>query len=338
MRGSDWRSFRRCLAIMTRLLQGPASADQLIATVLEMEGVDAYPTSASAREKAFKRDRESLRQRLGVEFAYSASQRQYHLVDPGDFFSLQFSEADMHALALLSETFSGPVGEHSEVQDFLTALIERLPDNKRRRLETTSPPFNIALHQKIDPNGISARVWKFTSRSVKEGRKFCFNYLSPTYEDGQARYHEVVPVKIQYQWGHWYLRAYRLLRRDLDGTLERKAKHIRFRMSYIQDDASLHLSPALVSAPPAPERHLVHYRLLPPLSRGAISQHFEEMQIQPLPDGSLEITGYTTDTWEAGRILLSYGEFCLVLGGPDVRAWMERTVRGMGQNYPELFE
>jgi predicted DNA-binding transcriptional regulator YafY len=335
MSSSDWRAFRRCLAILQRLIKGPATSQELIAHVIEVEGSDAYSSSASAREKAFKRDRESLRQRLGVEFSYSASTRQYKLEDPGDFFSLGISESGVRALALLSETFAGQVGEHSEIQMFLDELVARLPLESRRLLENASLPVNLQLLQQVDSNGISARVWKSVWRAVKEKRKLCFQYISPAYADGLKRYHEVLPYRIQYQWGHWYLRAYRLLRRDVNGDVDRQGAHLRFRLSYIQDDEKLEVMPSLVGDPPRPPRLLVHYRVLPPISRGVISRHFAEMTVKPLEDGSVEVTGYADDEWEAGRILLSYGEYCVVLGGDEVKAWMDKTIRGIKKNYPD---
>lgn len=335
MRSSDWRAFRRCLVILQRLLRGPASSQTLIDYVLEVEGQDAYSSSPSAREKAFKRDRESLRQRLGVEFNYSPTTHLYTLTDPGDFFRLDFSEADLRALALLSETFAGQVGEHSEIQGFLDNLVMRLPSESRRHLEGASLPVNLELFQQVDSNGISARVWKAVWRAVKEKRRLCFHYISPAYSDGLKRYQEVLPYRIQYQWGHWYLRAYRLLRRDVNGEVNRQGAHLRFRLSYIQNDEMLEVLPSLVGNPPKPPRYLVHYRILPPISRGMISRHFADMTVEPLPDGSVNVTGYVDDEWEAGRILLSYGEYCVVLGGDEVKAWMDKTIRGIKKNYPD---
>ncbi|MCX6068419.1 MAG: WYL domain-containing protein, partial [Chloroflexi bacterium] len=83
-------------------------------------------------------------------------------------------------------------------------------------------------------------------------------------------------------------------------------------------------------------RYQVHYRLLPPLSRGVISQHFDEMQVKSLPDGSVDVTGSCDDDWEAWRTLLSYGQYCVVLGGDEVLDWMRRTVQGMRKNYPDV--
>jgi len=338
MRGSDWRSFRRCLAIGRRLLKGPATPTELVEFVLEIEGPDAYPSAKSAREKAFKRDRESLRARLGFEFQYSPSKGQYSLIDPGPLFQLELSEPSVRAVALLAQTFGGQVGEHSEIQDFLDELIASLPVETRRSLENPAVPIDLNLLQSVDPNGIPHHVWATAWRAVKTHRKLSFNYISPTYADGKPVLHEVLPYRIQYQWGHWYLRAYRVLRRDAKGREDRQGAHLRYRLSYLQDDEQLSISPSVMSEPPRPPRYLVHYRLLLPLSRGVVSRHFDEMKVKSLEDGSLEITGYCDDDWQAGRTLLSYGQYCVVLGGEEVLAWTQRTIRGILGNYPDILE
>ncbi len=337
MRGSDWRSFRRSLAIARRLLKGSATPTELIQYVLEVEGQDAYPEAKSAREKAFKRDRENLRSRLGVEFQYSPSKGQYTIIDPGSLFQFELSEASVRAVALLAQTFGGQVGEHSEIQDFLDELIAALPVETRRSLENPVIPIDLELLQSIDPNGIPHHVWTTAWRAVKTHRKLGFNYISPSYADHRKVFHDVLPYRIQYQWGHWYLRAYRVLRRDMDGQENRQGAHLRYRLSYLQDDEQLSISPIIMPQPPSPPRYQVHYRLLPPLSRGVVSRHFDEMQVRQLEDGSVDITGWCEDDWEAGRTLLSYGQFCIVLGGDEVLAWMEGTIRGIRKNYPHIF-
>jgi len=336
MRGSDWRSFRRCLAIARRLLRESATSAELIQYVLDIEGPDAYPAAKSARDKAFKRDRESLRSRLGVDFQYSPSKGIYTLTDQGSLFQFELSETSVRALALLVQTFGGQVGEHSEIQEFLDELISALPLETRRSLENPSLPIDLELLQSIDPNGIPARVWTTAWRAVKTHRKLSFHYISPAYADGKHRFHEVLPYRIQYQWGHWYLRAYRFLRRDVDGQEDRKGAHLRYRLSYLQDDDQLSVSPSVMKDPPKPPTYRVHYRLLPPLSRGVVSRHFDDMQVRPIDDGSVEVTGTCDDDWEAGRILLSYGQYCVVLGGDEVLDWMKRTIRGMMENYPYI--
>jgi predicted DNA-binding transcriptional regulator YafY len=336
MRGSEWLSLRRCLAIVRRLQMGSAKPSELTAFVSKTVGERAYPISSSAREKAFKRDRENLRKRLGVDFSYSASLGTYTLLDAGPLLKLHLSETSLRAIYLLSQSFGGHVGEHSNIQTFLHEIFSYLSADIKVQLESPEMGMNLDLLQDVDPNHISKKVWEKVQKAVKGHRKLTFNYISPTYEDRQKRLHQVVPIRIQYQSGHWYLRAYRLFRRGASGEVDRQEIHLKYRLSYIQDDEKLDVSATVMPSPPDAEKYLVHYRLLPPLSRGIISEHFSAMTTETLDDGSIEIKGYCDDPWEAGRLLLTYGEYCIVLGGDDVKAWMEKTVTSLFKNYQYL--
>ncbi len=336
MRGSEWLSLRRCLAIVRRLQMGAAKPSELTAFVSKTIGERAYPVSASAREKAFKRDRENMRKRLGVEFSYSASQGEYMLVDAGPLLKLHLSDTSLRAIYLLSQSFDGHVGEHSNIQALLNEIFAYLSTETKTQLEVPEMPMGLDLLQDIDPNHIPKRVWKMVQKSARGHRKLTFNYISPTYNDLQKRLHQVVPIRIQYQSGHWYLRAYRLLRRDVNGEEDRQEVHLKYRLSYIQDDAKLSVSTTVMPTPPEAPKYLVHYRLLPPLSRGIISEHFYDVRTETMSDGSVEIKGYCDDAWEAGRLLLAYGEYCIVLGGDEVKAWMDKTVASLIKNYQHL--
>lgn len=336
MRGSEWLSLRRCLAIVRRLQMGSARPAELVAYVSKTVGERAYPLSASARDKAFKRDRENLRKRLGVDFSYSASLGIYTLIDAGPLLKLHLSDTSLRAIYLLSQSFDGHVGEHSNIQTFLQEIFSYLSADIKVKLEAPEMGMNLDILQDVDPNHISKIVWEKVQKSVRGHRKLTFNYISPAYEDRQKRLHQVVPIRIQYQSGHWYLRAYRLLRRDANGEEDRQEVHLKYRLSYIQDDEKLSVSAAIAPTPPEAPRYAVHYRLLPPLSKGIVSEHFYEMTSIALPDGSIEIRGYCDDPWEAGRLFLAYGEFCIVLGGDEVKGWMDKTILKMLENYQHL--
>jgi hypothetical protein len=277
-----------------------------------------------------------LRRRLGVEFSYSASSGIYTLLEAGPLLKLHLSETSLRAIYLLSQSFGGHVGEHSNIQTFLHEIFSYLSADIKVQLEAPETGMDLNLLQDVDPNHISKKVWEKVQRSIKGHRKLTFNYISPTYEDREKRLHQVAPIRIQYQSGHWYLRAYRLLRRDASGNEDRQGVHLKYRLSYILDDEKLDVSTSVVPAPPQAEKYPVHYRLLPPLSRGIISEHFDDMTTTNLEDGSIEIRGYCNDPWEAGRLFLTYGEYCIVLGGSEVKNWMDKTISQLIENYPHL--
>jgi predicted DNA-binding transcriptional regulator YafY len=72
---------------------------------------------------------------------------------------------------------------------------------------------------------------------------------------------------------------------------------------------------------------------MPEIGRGEISHHFAETHITRLPDGQAEVHGVSEDVWEAARLLLGYGEGCIVLGGEELLKEMRRRVEGMARNY-----
>lgn len=339
MRGSDWQSFRRALAILQRLRKGPASPTQLVQYVLEAEGSDAYPREQAAREKAFKRDRESLRHRLGVEFGYDPKMGLYRLLDAGELLAAPLSEASLNALGLLQDTFEGQVAVHSSVTTLLEEIAAGLPPADRRKMERQEHPLEVELLQNIESGGILKRVWDETQRAVRKRRLFSFNYVSPQYADQQPVLQEVNPIKIVFQWGHWYLLAYRLARGGARRDAERVvARHVRYRISNIRDDEALKVGGQIMPPPPAPPLYEVHYRLLPPLSRASVSLHFIGQQTQPNEDGTVDVRGQTESVWEAGKLFLAYGESCVVLGGAEMLAHMRKELRGLLKNYPELAE
>lgn len=333
-RGSEWLAVRRSLAILQRLMRGPASAKELVDEVLQTVGPDAYPSGEKALQAAFKRDRDNLRHQLEAEFTFDFAEQLYILEDPGPFGYLELSALGLRAIQLLSHTFAGEIGERSEVHHLLDDLISRLPPRARLSLESGTPLLDLDIQQDVDVSPVNQKVWEVVTRAVRAHRKLAFSYLSPQHDDRLPRYHEVAPYQIRYKRGHWYLYAYDLYVRNHYGQEWFDSGHRRFRLHYIQDDERLAVLPTKLSAVQrrAP-RFLVHYRLLPVLARGAISRHFDEMHIENLSDGSAEVRGFTNDEWEAVQILLAYGENCVVLGGPEVLRRMERRVRKMAENY-----
>lgn len=328
-RGSEWQALLRALAIMKRLLAGPATSEELIQSVLEQVGAEAYPSAPGARQAAFKRDRKKLRHLLGVEWDFS--DQKYILKNAGPYLSFSMPRQALHALALLAVTFAGQSGEHAQITSLLDFLIQRLPAEQRRRLETLDSSLSFEIFQQVDPNGIPRQVWETAQRAIESRRQLEFHYLSPRYTDGRPRRFRVAPLRMVYQWGHWYLFAYVLQREDTPAPGERD--YSRFRLFYIQNDEMLKVLPSVISVQHRrPPRYEVHYQLLPPLSRGVISRHFEEMTITPLEDGRVEVRGVTDDLFEAERILLGYGQYCVVLGGPELKRRIEEAIRGMMQN------
>lgn len=333
--GRDWLAVHRCLILLKRLSSGPASGEELIAEVLRELGPDAYSPEPKARERAFKRDRENLRRQFDLELSYSQQHKTYQLTAPSPLTQINFSQSALQGLRVLIQTFDeSAFAENGAIRAFFDEVVQQLAPNDRNLLEQGHLPLEIDLQQAIDPGKTSQRVWHMLERAIREGRRLSFHYLSPQQADRLPRYHEVAAYRIRFRRGHWYLYACDLFWRNPQGFERHDLTYRHFRLSYILDDEKLVLLPTRL--PPlqrTPPRYVVHYRLLPVLARGSISRHFDEMQIEYLPDGSAEVHAVTDDAWEAVRILLSYGENCIVLGGEEVRSQIENRIRKMAANY-----
>jgi predicted DNA-binding transcriptional regulator YafY len=328
-RGSDWVTFLRALAILKRLMEGPASGEELIQSVLETVGTEAYPSAPSARQAAFKHDRANLKKRLGVDHVWDPKTNRYVLNDAGPYGRVHLSPPMLRALSLLSRQYDNAVGELAGVRDLVQQIIGWLSPQMRMQIETAGEEWSLDFKQDVDRSVIPQRVMETIRRALDQHRKLTFNYLSPRYADRQPVYHEVAPYQLRFQDGHWYLRGYRLNAGWAGETL-----FLRFRLSYILDDDRLSVSPTKVETRHRkPPRFLVHYRLAPEIGRGEISYRFSEMQITRHGDGSAEVRAVTDDVWEAARTLLAYGESCVVLGGEDLLREMRRRVEGMARNY-----
>lgn len=333
-RGSEWTSFLRALAVLKRLMEGPATSEQLFQFVLETVGTDAYPSAPSARRHAFKHDRDNLRKRLGVDYVFDSKTQHYVLNDAGPFGRVSLSPPMLRALSILSRQYENAVGDLAGVRDLVEQIIGWLPLETRLKLEAASDDISLDFEQDVDHSVISSRVWEMVHRALSQHRKLAFNYLSPRREDRMPVYHELAPHQIRFQDGHWYLRGYSLNTGWLGET-----PFLRFRMSYILDDERLYVSPSKVEMRHRqPPRFLVHYWLAPEIGRGEISHRFAEMQITRNDDGSAEVRAVTDDVWDAARTLLAYGEACIVLGGSELLREMHRRVEGMAKNYGYFVE
>jgi len=335
-RSSKWDTFLRSLALLQRLQQGPATTDELVTFACATVREDIYPESETAQRAAFKHDVAHLKNRLKAQVAFDKKiTKKYFLTNPGPFGMLSLSTDSLRGLALLARDFSNGLGERVYIRALMDEIIGRLDPATRRLLEHQPETLSLAVKQFVDKGEIRPKVWETVQRSIEKRRKLCFRLLSPRYEDQQPIYFEVAPVRLRYQDGHWYLRAWSLLRRTTSGEeLRGEPAYIRFRLNYILDDEYLRPSPTVIPAPfRTPPRILVHYLLKPEIGRGEISHHFAETDIKHHEDGSAEVRGFTEDMWEAARLLLSYGEGCVVLGGDDVLREVRRRVQGMAKNY-----
>jgi len=331
-RESSWLVIQRCLSIVRRLMRGPASGQELIAFVRHQVDAEAYSRHPSAAQRAFKRDRQHLKDKFNVVWDYDPVTSQYMLTSPGELAALDLSDEHLAALNVLYGTFEKHESPQVAVKPLLDHLVGLLTDERRRDLARLAQVMRVEIPE-LDENRISSCVWDRIELAVRSRRQLAFHYYSPQQDDQRPRYWVVVPLEIRFRQGHWYLHCWTVSWRSHRGE-GHDSRYFRFRLRYIADDERLEVLPAKVSvAHRRPPRFFVHYLLKPVVGRGDISQYFEEMTVERQPDGSALVKGFTDDAWDAVRTLLGYGENCIVLGGDEVLSRMRQRVRDMAENY-----
>jgi predicted DNA-binding transcriptional regulator YafY len=331
-RESPWWVMQRCLAIVRRLLRGPASGRELMAYVRAQVGDEAYSSDGAAARKAFQRDRARLRDEFGVAWAYDGAAGEYVLTSPGQFGLLDLSDEHLAAIKLLYSIFEEHESPIVPVKPLLDHLLSLMPADRRQRLARLADVMRVEMPE-LDERRIPARVWDTVERATRRRRQLAFHYHSPQQADGLPRYWVVAPVELRFRRGHWYLLCWQMYWRSHRGEGHEPA-YRRFRLQYIADDERLEVLPSKVSVEHRrPPRYFVHYLLKAPVGRGDISRYFEEMRVEPRPDGSALVQGFCDDAWDAVRTLLGYGENCVVLGGEEVLQQMRRRVHGVAENY-----
>ena len=329
---SSWLVIRRCLAIGRRLIRGSASGKELIAFVREQVGAEAYSQNPSAARRAFKRDRQHLRDKFDLTWDYDPVAGQYILTSPGELAVLDLADEHLAALSVLYSTFEEHESSQVPVKPLLDHLVGLLPGERQRTLARIARVMHVEMPE-LDEGDIPARVWQQVERATRQHRQLAFNYYSPQQADRLPRYWVVAPVGLRFRRGHWYLFCWTIHWQSHLGE-GHDTRYFRFRLQYIADDERLEVLPAKVAVEHRrPPRVFVHYLLKPAVGRGDISRHFEEMTVERRPDGSAMVKGFCDDAWDAARTLLGYGENCIVLGGDEVLRLMRRRVRGMAENY-----
>ncbi len=331
-RNPSWLILQRGLAIIRRLLRGPATKRELLAAVRAAVGPGAYSDSDSAADHALKNDRAALKEHLGIEISYDRRAGVYLLADLGDTAWLDLSDDDLAAMATVFQTFanSGPAAERVHAfLDHIAGLLppERLASIRRRAL-------SIDLRE-VDERPVAARILDTVQQAVDERRRLVFHYQSTA--DEVIRYHEVEPYGVIFRRGHYYLEAYDLFSRGKEQSTVVHGRVARFRLQGIADDDALRILPERLPPGRRPQkRYLLRYRLARHAIRHGVSRHFADMQVERLPDGSVVVEATVTDPWDAVYTLLSYGENCTVLGGDEVLALMRRRVAALAKNYDLL--
>lgn len=333
-RNASWLVLQRSLAIVRRLLRGPATKKELLEAVRLAVGTEAYSASDTAAAHALKNDRAALAAHLGIQAAFDRSLGCYRLTSLGEAPWLDLDDDMLAAIATIYTTFTSGGPEADQVRAFLDQIAALLPPE---RLECIRRPAVSILLRDLDERPVASRVLETVQRAVVERRRLGFHYSAAAPAERELRYHEVEPHEVVFREGHYYLECFDLYSRGEPRGEITHNQYRRLRLQGIVDDDMLRVLPERL-APGRPRRrsYPVRYRLAAPAVHHGVSRHFADMQVEKSADGAALVTGTTYDPWEAARTLLHYGDSCTVLGGDEVLREMRKIVAAMAKNYELL--
>ncbi len=335
-RDSEWMTMRRCLALLQRLLRGPATKAELMTAVRDQVGDEAYLTNPSTgRSSAFEKDiNQRLPEHLGVEVRFDRSSGAYKLAALSGLPGFDLSDDALAALAFLEDTFQAGAPHHEKVLALHNHLHACLPEARRRELARQRVALRVDL-RRLDAGVIAPVVEERVERAITSRRLLRFSYRSPLYEDGLPRRHTVEPYELTFdtQRRHQYLYAFCRQTDGPEGSQDVR-QYIHYRLDRILADGIEVLESKLAPTGPRGKRYQLVYRLAPAVARlGEVTQHFEEMQVTLEADGSAEVRAETGNLFFAVRTLLHYGQNCQVLGGPEALREMRAIVQEMARLY-----
>ncbi|MBP6472234.1 MAG: WYL domain-containing protein [Chloroflexi bacterium] len=329
---SVWHVARRCLALINRLQQGPATKAELIAAVYQVEDRPVDPQTAGNR---FEKDKERLRTRLFMPIFYDKAVNGYVLGDM-ERPLLNLSDANIETLALLSDTFQPDSPHAPEVHQLIDQLIDWLPPDRQKLFKWLGGQQPIADLRLRDSEEITPDVWEAVLEAWQAKQEMLFDYLSSQHEDGRLRQHHIQPWDLYFtDRGHWHVRGYCLFNDGPNGPW-RPNDYINYRLSRIAPKSVEILSRKLPGVRPNGRLRDAIFELAPAVARFGVSVRKElhgEPKIIPVDESWVRVEGKTLDVFNLSRNLLYYGRNCRVLGGKELLAEMRKLARELNEIY-----
>lgn len=331
-RESTWLVARRCLALIRRLQQGPATKEELLKSIYAAEDASEDP---AAMTKRFEHDKRRLRQRLDVQVRYDKAVGGYVLAG-WERPLLNLPDAEIETLAFLADTFQPDSPHAADVQRLIAALVSWLSPERQqvyRRASGQLPDVELRLRDSAE---ITPDVWEAVLEAYNAKQQLSFEYLSSRHADGVPREHVVEPWHFYFSdRGHWRLRAYCLFNDGPHGPWHPN-DYINYRVSRIVPGTAQVLPKKLQSTPRAARPRRVIYELAPQIARFGVSHRPEligEPEVMTMDEGWVRVEGETHDVFQLARNLLYYGANCRVLGGRELLREMRGLVKGLAEIY-----
>lgn len=320
----------RCLALLRRLMRGPARKDELL-RIVEQYADHEHSAAPHSVDKRLEKDRDRLRELFGVELKYSRSKSSYTLL------SLSVPLMDLtyeavRGVAFLQATFadeSTPM--QPQVGALLQALAMTLPKERVREIDRERGLIELDL-RKRDADTISDVVWEKVTQAVREHRELEFDYRSPQQDDEKPRRHRVEPQRMFFDTvrGHYYLEAFALEIRGPKGRWM-KQEMASYRLGRLAEPSVLpkKFVPGIRSA----KKYDLIYELPAKIARFGITKHFSDCTVDCRSDGSVVIHARSSDLFRDVRTLLHYGANCRILGGEEALREIKEIVGGLYRLY-----
>jgi proteasome accessory factor C len=316
---------RRRLAVVRRLVRGPALADDLIAVIdAELPPSD----SQAARSAALRHDLRAIRQDWGCQIRYQP-QLGYVLQDLGVLAVLDLPDEAMQGLTVLLAAYpdSSEQPTHQQVRQLLACLQMALPPERRDEVLARRPELRI-----VGPEA-RYRLHTPTLQTIRRalGRQYLRFDYAPAYRPGVEQ-HRAAPLELLLRDSHTYLLAYcaeppRPMEECYGGYVEFRVDQI---VAGTLRVLPTRLPPCL---PPRPSWQIV-YELAPVIARhGHVAHWFPATEIAYRDDGSALVTATVYSLWQARQILLRYLENVRVLSPPELIALMRETIQKLSMLY-----
>lgn len=329
---SYWHVARRCLAVINRLQQGPATKEELLSSIYRIEDAHASQSALSTR---FDNDKSRLWQKFQVRIRYDKLVKGYVLVE-WERPLLNLSDDDLATLAFLSETFQSDAPRGLEVAQLIDRLVSWLPEERQKRFRRASGQQATVDLRLRDSEPIAMDVWEAVHKAWQAKQELSFDYHSSQHDDGLPRQHHVQPWDLTFtERGHWRLRGYCLFNDGPNGPWHPN-QYIHYRLSRIAPGSAKVLPRKLPPIRPHGRPFQVIFELASQIARFGVSQRQELIgspTLLEMDEGWVRVTGKTHDVFDLARNLLYYGRYCRVLGGPELLEEMRRLAQELGEIY-----
>lgn len=327
---SVWHVARRCLAIINRLQQGPATKQELLVTIYHAADPNAAPATLAKR---FENDRRRLQEHLDIQVDYHKG---HYVLGARERPLLNLSDTHVQTLGLLSDTFQPDSPNAPEIHQLIDQLVEWLPPDRQKRFRRFSSQQPTADLRLRDSEVIAPDVWAVVLKAWQDNRELKFDYRSSQHDDGLPREHHIQPWDLYFSdRGHWHLRGYCLFNDGPNGPWHPN-DYVNYRVCRIVPGSAEVLPRKLPGVRPNGRPREVIFELAPAIARFGVSERKElhgEPKIISVDDGWVRVEGKTLDVFNLSRNLLYYGKNCRVLGGRELLAEMRKLVADLAEIY-----